>query len=140
MNIKRAIVFSIMLYLASFIGFFVIQLLPGEQSFTEVPSLLSFVVGWVINIPIVLLLAKWYFKTVLPTAKSGLQLGIVAIIISLLLDGVSIVATLASGQSIDVFTALYTDWKFYVTVIEILLLTSVAGYEFDATDTAVTQE
>ena len=140
MNIKRAILFSIMLYLASFVGFFVVQLLPGEQSLTEVPSLLSFIVGWVINIPIVMLLAKWYFKKVLPTAKNGLQLGIVAIVVSLVLDGMSIMATLAAGQSIDVFTALYRDWKFYVTVIEILLLTTFAGFEFDATDTPAKQK
>ncbi len=93
-----------------------------------------------INIPIVLLLAKWYFKKVLPTVKNGLQLGIVAIIVSLIFDGLSIGATIAVGQSIDVFTALYTDWKFYVTVIEILLLTTFAGFEFDATDTPVTQD
>ncbi len=136
MNIKRALGFAVALYIISFLGFFVAMLLPGELSLTEVPTLATFAIGWIINIPAVLLLAKWYFKKVIPTAKSGFHLGIVAIVVALVLDGLSILATYLSGQSLDMFAALYTDWKFYATIVEIVLLTIYAGFEFDGTYTS----
>ncbi len=139
MNFKRALGFAFVLYIVSFLGFFVTLLLPGEQSLTEVPPLATFVIGWIINIPVVLLLAKWYFKKVTPTAKAGFQLGVITIAFSLLLDGISIVGTYMAGQPLDTFAMLYSDWKLYATVIEIILLTTYAGYEFDATYTAPTK-
>jgi len=135
MNLKRAIGFAVALYIISFIGFFVTLLLPGEHSLTEVPPLATFVVVWLIHIPVVLLLAKWYFRKVSATTKNGLLLGIVTIAVALVLDGLSIAGTIAAGESIDTFKALYTDWKFYATVLEIILLTTYAGYEFDSTYT-----
>ncbi len=139
MNLRRALGFALALYILSFLGFFVTLLLPGEQSLTEVPPLATFVIGWIINIPVVLLLAKWYFKKVTPTVRAGLHLGIVAIVVSLLLDGISILGTYMAGQPLDTFVALYSDWKLYATVIEIIGLTMYAGYEFDATYTAPTE-
>lgn len=106
----------------------------------DTPPLVTFVIVWIINIPAVLLLAKWYFRQVMPSAKSGFLLGVVSILFAFVLDGISIFATYIAGQSLDTFVALYTDWKFYVTVLEIILLTTYAGYEFDATYTSNGEE
>ncbi len=135
MNIKRAIGFALSLYVVLFVGFLVTFLLPGEQSLTEVPPLATFVIVWLMSIPAVLLLAKWYFRKVSATKKNGFLLGIVTIVVSLLIDGLFIAGTIAAGESVETVKVLYTDWKFYATVLEIILLTTYAGYEFDSTYT-----
>lgn len=129
MNIKRALGFSVLLYLASFIVYGIIQVVPA----LEFPSFSGYLVLWVLNIPIVLLLAKWYFKSVAPTAKRGLALGVLAIFVAVVFDGIFALIAHASGVGMDEFASMYTDWKFYCTIVEVLFLTSYAGFEFDGT-------
>ena len=99
------------------------------------PSFNVYLLTWVLYIPLVLLLAKWYFKKDSPTLKKGFRLGIISIIVALLLDGLSILGTYYAGESLDMFMAMYTSWEFYFTIIWVIALTSYAGYEFDATFT-----
>jgi chromate transport protein ChrA len=135
MNIKRAIVFSIMLYLLSFLIFSLTTLPFGVDLESYNVSLKSYIFFWLLYIPITLLLAKWYFKQVAPSANGGLKLGIVAILIAFLLDGFSYAVTLAVGENTDMFIAMYSDWKFYFSIIWIIILCIFAGWEFDRTYT-----
>ncbi len=131
MNIVRALLFSVMLYATSFVVYALSSFIGSPDD----PTLGQYILFWVLNIPLILLLAKWYFKVEAPTYLHGLYLGIIAVIVAFLFDGVSIFATAAAGKSIDVFKSMYTDWKFYVTVVEILALCTFAGFEFDKTYT-----
>ena len=134
MNMKRGIGFAVMLYVSSFIIYMILAAL-GLISMEEY-TLTAFVIGWIVNIPLVLLLAKWYFKQAAPTLRNGIHLGVLTIIVSLILDGLMVAGALAAGESLEQFKELYTSWPFYVTVFEIILLTAYAGYEFDGTYTA----
>ena len=136
MNIQRAIGFALGLFILASFVFFIAMLAFGEVSLSVIPSFGVFIVGWIALIPCVLVLAKWYFKQVPPTAKTGLTLGLITLALGLLLDGVALLVMIVLNQSIEIFGALYTDWKVYVIVLEVLLLTTYAGYEFDATYTA----
>lgn len=131
MNIVRALLFSIMLYAASF----VVYALSSFIGFSEDPTLGQYILFWILNIPLTLYLAKWYFRVQEPTLKHGVLLGIIAVLVAFFFDGVSIGATAAAGKSIEVFKNMYGDWKFYVTVFEIIALCAFAGYEFDKTYT-----
>lgn len=135
MNISRAIGFSFILYIVSLGLFAIIQFVSG-MSFQEVPTFGMFVFGWICNIPIILLLAKWYFRKSSQSWKIGFTLGIIAILSSMILDGVCMLFAHALGESPTLLRDMYTDWKLYLTALEILLLTTYAGYEFDKTYTA----
>ncbi len=136
MNIKRSLGFAVLLYAISFIIFGGTASLFGHRSLTELPPLGVFVVIWLLSIPVVLLLAKWYFKKVMPTPKAGFRLGVLAVAVAFLLDGLVVLGTYASGESLDTFAAMYADWKVYATIVEIVLLTTYAGFEFDGTYTS----
>lgn len=140
MNISRVILFSLMLYAVSVVIFFGLQFFSGSPVLIAVPSLLSFVIWWIITIPLVLLLCKWYFKRVLPTIQNGVLLGLGAILVCACLDGLVVFGMWLGHQQIDIFHALFTEWKSYILVFEILLLTTYAGFEFDATDTPARAE
>lgn len=131
MNIVRALLFSIMLYAASF----VVYALSSFVGSAEDPTLGQYILFWVLNIPLTLFLAKWYFRVQEPTYQRGFLLGIIAVLVAFFFDGVSIATTAVAGKSIDVFKNMYGDWKFYVTVFEIIALCTFAGYEFDKTYT-----
>lgn len=129
MTIKRVIGFALLLYVATFLVYGVVQLVPNAAF----PSLLGYGIFWVLNIPIVLILAKWYFKRIAPSPKRGLQLGVFAIVVAFILDGLFWGLALAGGQGASEFSQMYSDWKFYLTILEVIALCTYAGYEFDKT-------
>ena len=136
MNIKRAIGFAFLLYISSFIVFTATAIILGiDLESLEGMSTMGYVIGWVLYIPIVLLLAKWYFKKDPPTLKKGFWLGVIAITTSLLFDGVSVLGTYFAGESLDIFVRMYSSWEFYVSVVWVILLCTFAGFEFDKTFT-----
>ncbi len=92
---------------------------------------------WIVSVPIVLVLAKWYFKMEAPTTKKGFMLGVIALVIGAILDVVvlSILAPRLETTFSELYKVFYTDWKFYLAAFEILALTTFAGFEFDATYT-----
>lgn len=133
MNYKRALSFALILYVVFFV------LMMGAQTATGsfVFGLKEYIGMWVITIPIVLILAKWYFKLDAPTTKKGFMLGIIALIVGAILDVLIIgISAPRFGMTFsEMYNIFYTDWKFYVAVIEILALCTFAGFEFDATYT-----
>lgn len=136
MNIKRGIGFAFLTYLASIIFVFAGSALLGVP--LEAPTLGVYVIHWVGLIVAVLFFAKWYFKkSPLPTAKHGLKLGLLTLLVSLGLDLLSIGVTMLAGESLDVFMQMYSSWEFYMTIVILLLVTTYAGYEFDGTFTAM---
>jgi len=83
---------------------------------------------WVLEIPIMLLWAKMYFKTEMPTAKKGFYLGVFGLIIGLILDSVITVPFFVKSYALY-----YGNWLLYVGFAEMLILTTFAGWEFDGT-------
>lgn len=127
MNYRRAVTFGALLWLTSFIVYLILNLIPGLFG----RELLMNIGFWILLVPITLFWSKWYFKQDPPSFKKGIRLGVVALLTAFVLD---IVFLLGTGQR-DMFIQLYTDWKLYVAVLEILLLTSFAGWEYDRTYT-----
>ncbi len=136
LNKKRAFLFSLFLYLSSFIIYTILFVLPFSFfSPDNSQALRNYVFTWVVNIPIVLLLAKWYFKKATASVQHGFRLGCVAIIFAIVFDALFMLITVLAGQSIDQ-VALFSDWKPFVTLVEIIALTTIAGGEFDKTYSA----
>lgn len=133
MNYKRAILFGVMVYASSFIAYAFNYIIPYLQ--TDTLSLRHFVFGWLWNIPVLLLFAKWFFKKVPANPKHGLLLGLVCVFVAFALDGLFILLAVFANQPLDQFKELYGSWAFYVTLLEVVALTTFAGWEFDKTYT-----
>ena len=93
-------------------------------------KLMQFIIFWVLLIPIVLLLCKWYFKMDAPNLKKGIVLGIVLLFVALGLDVIITVPLFVKSYSV-----FFGDWMMYIGYVEILLLSIYAGFEFDGTFT-----
>lgn len=126
MNIKRAVGFGAMLWILIFVLLSILLFLP----FLEGRTLAVHVIFWIFLIPIVLLLAKWYFKADPPTMKKGFFLGIIGVIVGIILDLIITVPLFI--KSYDVF---FTDWMLWFSLVEVVVLTTFAGFEFDKTFT-----
>lgn len=138
MNIKRALGFSVLLYLSTFVVFGVFSLIPGltlvegnQMTFN------AYIANWIIMIPVILIFAKWYFRKAEVSLKNGVYLGLFALAVAFAFDGLSYVLTLYLGESTEMFEVMYSNWKFYVSVAEVVLVTAYAGSEFDATFTNI---
>ncbi len=138
MNIKRALVFSVYLYLSTFVIFGVLNFIPGLYLYVDGQMTnMAFILSAVINIFLVLFLSKWYFRKAKLNVVNGLNLGVFAILVALGFDAILYciaINYLSSGD--DMFKALYSDWRLYASMAEIILLTTYAGSEFDATFTS----
>ena len=128
MNYKRLLQFGVMLWIVVFVVFSIILFLPPLQD----KEMLQYIIFWVVNVPIVLFLAKWYFKAEKPTWQRGLQLGIAGIIVGTVLD-LLITQLFIEGTYRDFLAEFYGDWKLYVGFLEVIVLTVLAGAEFDGT-------
>ena len=133
MNYKRAVSFALVLY-AIFLS---LGMATQAVNGTFVMGLKQYIFWWIVSIPIVLVLAKWYFKLDAPTTKKGFMLGIIALVVGAILDllVIGISAPRVGMTFSEMYKIFYTDWRFYVGVIEILALCTFAGFEFDATYT-----
>jgi hypothetical protein len=134
MNFKRAIGFGLSAYLLSFAVYVAVAFIPGTGSPEEITTV-GYAIGWVFYIPVILLLAKWYFKKDPPNTKKGFFLGLITIAVSLALDGLAILGTYLAGESIKSFTVMYTSWEFYTSIVWVVALCTFAGFEFDKTYT-----
>jgi hypothetical protein len=83
---------------------------------------------WVLEIPIVLFWCKIYFKKVAPTWKNGLILGVVGLLVGTALDILITIPLFVKS-----FSVYYSNWLMYVGFAEMLILTTLAGAEFDGT-------
>ncbi|PLX28839.1 hypothetical protein C0581_00935 [Candidatus Parcubacteria bacterium] len=126
MNIKRAILFGIMLWVAIFAIISILMFTPGlvDKDFYQ------FLILWILMIPLVLLLAKWYFRKDAPTTKKGFLLGVIAVLVGTVLDIAITVPFFVKSYSV-----FYSNVFMYIGIAEGILLATYAGYEFDATYT-----
>ncbi|MBD3311179.1 MAG: hypothetical protein GF349_01625 [Candidatus Magasanikbacteria bacterium] len=126
MNLKRSIFFAVILWIFIFIIISVLMFLPQLQG----NDLAINIVFWIILIPLVLLLAKWYFKKDPPNIKKGFYLGVITLIIGTILD-----LTITIPFFVHSYADFYSDWMMWFGFAELLVLTTFAGFEFDKTFT-----
>lgn len=110
-----------------------VTVLLGEETGRTIRG---YAINWILMIPIVLGWSKWFFKVQSPSTKRGLVLGLIIIGVDLLLDGVLVLLMHLGGQSIVMFRTMYASWEFYLIILEVVLLTTIAGWEFDRTYTS----
>ncbi|HAZ28906.1 MAG TPA: hypothetical protein DCY48_03995 [Candidatus Magasanikbacteria bacterium] len=125
-NLKRAIGFGILLWVFIFVVISILMFLPGlKDNETRI-----YFGWWLAEIPVVFLTAKWYFKQDPPSIQKGIMLGIVAIIVGSLLDSLITVPLFVHS-----YAEFFGDWRLYVGLLEMLVLTTAAGFEYDRTYT-----
>ena len=126
MNYKRAFATGIMLWVFIFMAISILMFVPILLDKT----LTQFIIFWILLIPAVLLLGKWYFKMDAPSLKKGFILGIILLFTVIVLDVIITVPLFVKS-----YTVFFRDWMIYVEYSEILLLCIYAGFEFDRTYT-----
>ena len=95
----------------------------------------QYLILWVLLVPTVLFLTKWYFHRDEPTTKKGFLLGIMALVVGLVLDSIITVPFFVKSYSVY-----FSNSYLYIGLLEVLLLTTYAGYEFDSTYTQDTDK
>lgn len=126
MNIKRAIIFGMILWILIFVVYSILMFLPWFKD----DSLRINLGLWVSQIFIVPLLCKWYFKLDPPTMKKGFLLGIMGLLVGTILD--LVITIPISTKS---YLLYYSSWMLWVGYVWVLVLCVFCGYEFDATFT-----
>ena len=126
MNYKRALGFGALLWIFVFVAISILMFIPGLKD----NQLRIQIAWWILEIPIVLFMAKWYFKADTPTAKKGFLLGVVGLVVGNILDMV-ITVPLFVGSYVE----FYGSWMLYVGFVLLPALTTFAGWEFDGTYT-----
>lgn len=126
MNLKRAIGFAVLLWIIIFVVISIVMFL----SWFKDHNLRIQVAWWILEIPIVLVWAKMYFKADPPTWKKGLYLGLIALIVGTILDTIITVPLFIKSYSMY-----FGSWTLYAGFVEMLVLTTLAGGEFDKTFT-----
>ena len=121
----------LLLWLFIFIIVSLLMIVPGlkDQTFFR------YLILWVLLVPIVLFFAKWYFNMDEPTTKKGIVLGIIALVVGELLNVIITVPLFIKSYSL-----FYSNIYMYIGMLEVLLLTTYAGYEFDGTYTVDTDK
>ena len=122
MKLKRGILFGIILWVLIFILWSIIMFLP----YLKEHQTIQYIVWWIIEIPLVLSLGKWYFKQRKPRIKEGFFLGLVALLVVTILD-----IAITVPFFVKSFSKFYGDWRLIVGLIELVALTTLAGWEFD---------
>ena len=122
MNFKRALLFGLLLWVFIFVLWSVIMFMPflADRITTQ------YIVWWVVEIVLVLLLAKWYFKQRKPNLKEGFLLGVVALLVTTVLD-----LAITVPLFVKSYSQFYGDWRLYVGFVLLLATATIAGWEFD---------
>lgn len=133
MNLKRAVGFGTLLWVFVFVIFSIIMFIPSLVD----RHLAQHVVFWIILAPFMLALSKWYFKHDPPTLKKGLGLGVIAVIIGVILDLAITIPLFTKGEQslVVALGQFYGEWELYVGLLEIMVIATLAGGEFDKTFT-----
>lgn len=131
MKYTRALLFGVFLWAFVYIAISILMFVPGikDQTFFQ------YLILWVLFIPFVLFIAKWYFQMDEPTTKKGFMLGVIALLVSLALDCLITVPLFVKSYSVY-----FSNNYLYIGLLEVLFLTTYAGYEFDATYTKDTDK
>jgi hypothetical protein len=133
MNYTRALMCGLGMYLSFLVVYGVGLLLPFVDAAGLGTSFFVFLGVWMI--PIVLVWAKWFFRLVPPSVKHGVLLGAVALIIATVCDLLFIFVLPVFPMSVADVQQLGTNWMAYAVIIELLALTTYAGFEYDRTFT-----
>jgi|SRR3989339_513701 len=124
MNIKRAIGFGAMLWILIFVVWSILMFAPWFKD----GEMRIYVTHWILLVPMILLLAKWYFKATPPSLKKGLFLGLIGLATGTVLDMIITVPLFVKSYAVY-----YGDWRQWVGFVLSVLLCVIAGWEFDAT-------
>ncbi len=131
MKYLRAVGFGVMLWVGIFVIISILMFTPGIK---DHPIVLH-IIYYVLFIPLVLLLAKWYFRGTMPTARQGFLLGLIGLAIGTLLD-----LAITVPFFIHSYRDFYTDVYLYIGYAEVLLLATLAGAEFDGPAAVMREE
>jgi len=123
MNLKRGLIFGLLLWMIVFIIISILIMLPWVKD----SSVRINVLWYIFEIPVILLLAKLYFKQKKPTLKEGFMLGVLALVIGIILDVIITVPLFIGGD----YAKFYGDWMLYIGFAELIILTTISGWEFD---------
>ena len=123
MNLKRGIIFGLIFWVIVFVIISILMFIPWIKD----SSVRINIIWYILEIPLVLLLAKWYFKQRKPSLKEGVMIGITALIVGTILDVVITIPVFLKGN----YTQFYGDWMLYIGYVEMLVLTTISGWEFD---------
>lgn len=126
-HFRRAFGFGVTFWIFIFvIPFIIIMVVPGLQGH----KFYQFLILWVLMVPFIMLLSKWYFRVVTPSTKNGLMLGVFTLVIRTVLDAIIVVPLFVKS-----YTLFYGNLYMYIGMLWGLLLMIYAGYEFDRTYT-----
>jgi hypothetical protein len=129
-NLKRAILASIMAYIASLIVGIIVAIGAGINlgETQEIPPLLWYV-GSIAAIIFAGVFAFWYFRSpsISPSAKTGLYFGIVMIVTGFTLDLITLLPLLTHENPLEPILGYYLAPMFWVTLLLILATTSLIG-------------
>lgn len=122
MNIKRAIKAGIMLWILIFVLWSIIMFMPYLKDHLNI----QYLVWWIVEVVLVLLLAKWYFKQRKPNTKEGFLLGIILLVCGTILDLIITVPLFVKS-----YGEFYGDWRMWAGFGILLITATLAGWEFD---------
>ena len=132
MNIKRAILLSIVAYAASFVLAVLVGMVLNTGVSSDVVSVPTHVwlVGMSISVLVMLFATRWYFKAgeTTPSAAHGAYFGGIAIATGFTLD---IVTVLPFGNPVAVLGQYYAQPFFVGTLALILITTTYVGYRLE---------
>ncbi len=131
MNIftKRAIGFAVLAYVASFItGIVTAMVLGVDLASTDVPNSLWYV-GMLMAVIIMKIVTMLYFKPkkLKPSFQSGLELGIVTVVVGFVLDMLIIIPTYNQGGS-EIISTYYTTPFFWMTLALVAVTPAATGW------------
>ena len=131
MNKKRAIVISVLLYIATFaVGILVGVILGTDFSGETEITTTHWIISIIFSIILAAIFSFLYFKGrgVDASGKQGLKLGLFFLLIGIIFDALFLLPYVFSGSgSMDGVLAYYLDPLFYVSVLLIILTPVVVG-------------
>jgi len=133
MNYSRASVFGVVAALFSFALTYLLAILPVALG----GFLAQYIFFLIFFIPFLLLLTKWYFRSVPASFKQGLLLGLWSTGVSVGVYAIifSIFMGLSAGFVFSDLIDLFYSSGFIIFICTLLAVTVFAGWEFDTTYT-----
>lgn len=136
-NVLRAFAFAVILYIATFILFAAVLFACGVTIGTAPDQIPVFVhvIYLALTIPLILMLAKWYFRKFQPSFSRGVFLGVYTLVVFYVFDIGMLFLGLSLDEVVSLLYEMIRDWKFYALTVVVLGTTAYAGFEYDRTYT-----
>ena len=130
-NFKRALGIAFCLYLSTFVVGIVCAMLVPDKTVNNLPNEYWYI-SMAASVILTWLFATWYFKSpsVAPSAKSGFLFGVIAVVLSFVLDFVFFWLgnmAAAEGEKMDLMEY-YSDYRFWVVVALVIVTSKVVGH------------